>query len=94
MITVDYSQTPWLQAAQHHAQTIEPENLGTHASGWVIEGDIIEDWYEWVNEFKAVHPEYGVIEGDFENEVTAESQEAIDHFVEHVGYEEWDYWDI
>jgi hypothetical protein len=42
----------------------------------------------------ATHPVYGKIEGDFEIEVTAESQEALDHFLDNHPFEEWDYWDI
>ena len=37
---------------------------------------------------------YGKIEGNFETEVTADSKEAHDHFVEHHRYHEWDYYDI
>ena len=77
------------------ARTLDPGDLGFHEkSGWTIEGEVHEDYYEWVNEFVATHPFYGKIEGDFESEVTAESQGALDHFLQHHHYSEWDYYDI
>lgn len=91
MITKDYSHRDF----NHQARTLTPGDLGFHEkSGWTVTGDICEDYYEWVNDFEATHPVYGKIEGDFETEVTAESQKALDHFLEHHPYDEWDYWDI
>ena len=91
MITVDYSHKTF----DSMARTLSPGNLGYHEdSWWTIEGEIHEDYYEWVNDFVATHPIYGKIEGNFETEVTAKSQEALDHFLEHHHYEEWDYYDI
>lgn len=90
-ISVDYSKKTF----NSQARTLQPEDLGFHEdSGWTVEGDVHEDWYEWVNEFVATHPVYGKIEGDFETEVTAESQEALDHFLANHPFMEWDYWDI
>ena len=90
-IAVDYSE----KLFDSMARTLQPEDLGFHAkSGWTIEGDIHEDWYEWVNEFKATHIVYGTIEGDFESEVTCENQEALDHFLANHPFNEWDYYDI
>ena len=66
----------------------------THPDGWTISGKIHDDYYEWVNEFKAVHDTYGIVEGNFDEEVTATSQEGYDHFFLHHTPEEWDYWDI
>lgn len=77
------------------ARTLEPCYLGyNEASGWTIYGAISEDYYEWVNSFEATHKTYGVIKGDFEHEVTADSKEALDHFLKHHPYLEWDYGDI
>ena len=76
------------------ARTLCPGELGINESGWLIEGEVHEDWYEWVNYFTAVHPIYGMIEGDFEDVVTAASDEALDHFMKHHEPQEWDYWDI
>lgn len=77
------------------ANTLQPEDLGFHSeSGWTIEGEVHEDWYEWVNFFTATHPVYGKIEGDFEDTVTAETHEAFEHFYKHHPPTEWDYWDI
>ena len=94
MYTVDFSKNG-VEWAHHMARTLRPEYLGyNEESGWTVEGEVKEDWYEWVNEFTATHPVYGRIEGDFEATVVAESREALDHFIVHHPYEEWDYWDI
>lgn len=79
----------------HEALTLLKEYvLEEQESGWVIEGEIHEDYYEWVNEFEANHPKYGKITGDFETEVVAESEEGFQHFWENHEPESWDYWDI
>lgn len=66
----------------------------THESGWTIKGEIHEDYYTWVNDFEATHPKYGRVAGNFENEITAESEEAFEHFWAHHEPEAWDYQDI
>lgn len=78
----------------NRAHTLQPEDVGTHESGWTIIGEIHEDYYKWVNYFEAAHPEYGKVWGNFEGEVFADSEAAYNHFVEHHPPEEWDYWDI
>jgi hypothetical protein len=91
MITVDYSHRDF----NSMARTLDPGDLGFHEKdGWTIEGEVVEDWYEWVNDFTAFHPVYGRIEGNFETEVTAETQLALDHFLHHHPFIEWDYYDI
>lgn len=66
----------------------------THDSGWTIAGVVHEDYYTWVNEFEASHATYGMISGDFEVSVQAESEEAFAHFMEHHSPEAWNYGDI
>ena len=66
----------------------------THESGWTIRGRIVKDYFEWVNEFEAVHIDYGFVKGNFEDEVQATSEEAFDHFWEHHEPVDWDYADI
>ena len=66
----------------------------SHDSGWVIKGKVVEDYYLWVNEFEAFHPQYGKVSGDFETEVVAESEAAFQHFWCNHKPEEWDYMDI
>ena len=66
----------------------------THASGWTITGAIREDYFVWVNSFKAMHPDHGTVEGNFEYEVTADSEEAFKHFWQHHEPQAWDYGDI
>lgn len=63
-------------------------------SGWTITGEIISDWYYWVNGFTASHPIFGWVKGDYETEVCAKSRKAFAHFMEHHPADEWDYWDI
>src|SRR6185503_717693 len=53
-----------------------------HSSGWTICGKLTEDWYVWVNDFRAVHDTLGVCWGNFEREVHATSEEAFNHFYE------------
>lgn len=42
------------------AATLPADCIGfNERSGWTIEGEIKEDFWEWVNEFTATHPVYG-----------------------------------
>ena len=81
-------------AVTNDASVMTGEHSKRHDSGWTITGEVHEDWYVWVNEFYAIHDQYGRIEGDFEDEVTAESEEAFANFWKHHEPETWDYWDI
>lgn len=77
------------------ARTLRPEDLGESvATGWTLKGDVIEDYYEWVNEFEATHPEHGYVKGDFESVVEASSDFALGHFLVYFEPNEWDYHDI
>lgn len=78
----------------HDACTLLPSCVGANDSGWVVDADIQEDYFEWVNKFRANHPVYGVVWGDFEKVVYASNKEAYEHFTEHHPAEQWDYWDI
>lgn len=78
----------------HMALTLRPSDLGENDSGWTIAGEILEDYFEWVREFEATHPDFGRVWGDFQIEVYADSQEAFEHFYENHPPDEWDYWDI
>jgi hypothetical protein len=69
-------------------------NYYTHPDGWTIEGEICEDYYLWVNDFKAHHPIFGFVRGNFESVVEATSEEALEHFLKNHPIEVWDYWDI
>ena len=78
----------------HDAHTLEPKCIGANESGWTIKGEVHEDYYEWVNEFEAVHPTYGKVWGNFESVVYADTEEGFNHFIENHPPTEWDYWDI
>lgn len=66
----------------------------THPDGWAITGKIHEDYFVWVNDFQATHPELGRVWGDFESEVYATSKKAFDDFWKHHQPYAWDYGDI
>lgn len=76
------------------ALTLNPSELGENVSGWIIFGEIKEDYYEWINYFEASHPIFGKVWGDFEDIVYADSEEAYEDFYKNHPPEEWDYWDI
>jgi hypothetical protein len=78
----------------HQARTLEPENGFFESTGWTIDGEIHEDYFEWINEFEAFHPKYGRVCGDFETVVKASSKKAYEQFIKDHPYQEWDYWDI
>ena len=66
----------------------------THEDGWTILAQTHEDYYEWVNNFEALHPTFGKVWGDFENEVFADSEEGFANFYKNHPPEAWDYHDI
>jgi hypothetical protein len=66
----------------------------THDDGWTIEGEIREDYYVWVNEFKANHPKFGKVWGDFEDKVYAEKKSGYEDFYSKHKPADWDYGDI
>ena len=53
-------------------------NISTrvHDNGWTITGQIQEDYYSWVLEFVAFHPQYGMVWGNIDQEILATSEEA------------------
>ena len=65
-----------------------------HKDGWIITGEIHEDYYTWVNKFKAEHPTFGKVWGNFEEEVYADSEEGFQDFYSKHKPREWDYGDI
>ncbi len=66
----------------------------THPDGWTITGIVKEDYYEWVNDFSAIHSELGKVWGNFEDNVFASSKEAYDDFFKKHSPNAWDYGDI
>lgn len=79
------------KAYRSEVYTLSPSVIGLNDSGWTVEGEIHEDYFKWVNRFKATHPTYGVIEGDFNETVTAESEEAFNDFMKNHTPESWDF---
>lgn len=80
--------------AVNDSRATEGVHERTHETGWTIRGEIHEDYYTWVNYFEATHPKFGKVAGDFEAEVTADSQEGFDDFWKNHEPEAWDYGDI
>lgn len=80
-------------AEEHESARVEPYTK-THDDGWTITGQLIEDYYTWVNDFEASHPKFGKVWGNFETEVYADSEEGFDDFYEKHTPEAWDYGDI
>lgn len=76
------------------ARTVNPSIIGDNPSGWYVEGEVIEDYYEWVNDFRAIHKDYGIVIGNFEKIVCATSKTAFDKFLKDHPYSHWDYYDI
>lgn len=74
--------------------TLYPYQLGNHASGWIVEGEVSEDCFEWVSDFTASHPVYGKVWGNFNKKVYADSQEGLDDFMKNVPPHAWDIYDI
>ena len=80
---------------KNSAFTLNPEYLGKHENGWIIMGNVIEDYYEWVNNFTAFNEITGqVIFGNFEERVFADSKTTYEDFIKLYPPEEWDYGDI
>lgn len=76
------------------AATLWPEDLGTNPSGWTISGEVVKDYFEWVNYFEATHPYFGKVWGDYEDVIYADSKEAFEHFYANHPPNVWDYYDI
>jgi hypothetical protein len=66
------------------------EYTRVHDSGWRITGCVNEDYYEWVDEFRASHPQYGNVWGDFQTKVYADSEEGFNHFYHNHTPNDWD----
>lgn len=71
-----------------------PEYSKTHPDGWIITAKVQEDYYEWINDFKAEHPIYGKVWGNFQDKVYADSEEGYQHFYKNHTPNAWDYGDI
>ena len=65
-----------------------------HSSGWTIHGEIVEDYYTWINAFVATHPKYGKVWGDFEKIVFADSELGYLDFIQSHSPDHWDYQNI
>jgi len=71
-----------------------PEKCG----GWIVIGQVHEDYYKWINGFVAIkYCEYDgdtcddMVCGDFEKEIYASSKEAYEDFIKNCPPTAWDY---
>lgn len=69
-------------------------HIRKHDDGWIIMGEIHEDYYAWVNKFVALHEYHGIVCGDFESEIYASSEEGFKDFYDKHTPNAWDYGDI
>ena len=65
-----------------------------HDDGWKITAKVHEDYYEWIENFKAEHPIYGKVWGNFQDKVFADSEEGYQHFYKNHTPFAWDHDDI
>lgn len=89
LLTKKYSTT-----THHEARTLDPEILGNNDSEWIVRGGVITDHWSWINDFEAFHPDYGLVVGDFEEDIMYSSEKALAHFLKYHCFTEWDYRDI
>ena len=82
--------------SEHPNSYIDRDEPSTrkHVSGWTIQGHIVEDFVQWVNDFEAVHPMYGTVKGNFEAVVWCTSFAGFAHFMANHAPELWDYHDV
>ena len=66
----------------------------THPDGWTITGSVYINYYSWVNDFEAKHPQYGWVHGNFETTVHASSETTYYEFYKSHTPRVWDYHDI
>lgn len=66
----------------------------THPSGWTIGGDVVGDYWAWVEQIKASHPIHGQVEGRPTDGIRATSKEAYDALVKDHPFKLFDLGDI
>lgn len=79
------------------ARTLQASSIGTHENGWTVQGQIHDDYWDWVNYFEAFKGDMQNkmwVVGDFESKIRASSKEALEDFLRYFEVEFWDYNDI
>ncbi len=78
------------------AYTLNPEYIEkAKKHGWIFHARVVEDYYEWVNNFCAVRLSDGAaVWGNFNERVYASSRGAFKEFMRLFPPEAWDYEDI
>ena len=81
-----------LPANPNGALTLDPSCLYAPAihGGWIVSGEVQDDFFTWVNNFAAVKDSDFVC-GNFESEIWATNQEAYDDFIKNCPPDSWDY---
>lgn len=62
--------------------------------GWIIKGEICEDYYYWINEFEVFYFVYGWVWGNFEEIVYVDLELGYKVFYDVYKFMYWDYYDI
>ena len=89
----DYEHLAYADNWCYPARTLDPDYLGRHSDGWHIVGNVEEDYFRWINNFKATNGKHFVC-GNFEKLIYADSPETLVRFLSKYPYTEWDYGDI
>jgi hypothetical protein len=62
--------------------SFQKEYSRTHPDGWTITGVVTdwEDYFQGVTDFRASHPKFGSVYGNFDTEVVADNERGYDDF--------------
>jgi hypothetical protein len=93
---LDISFNPW-DISNKKKLEYDKQYSRTHKNGWTISGKIVEDWVSWVPFITAFHKKYGVIYGDFSEEIIVvldNPDEALFHFLDNNTPLVWNSYDI
>jgi hypothetical protein len=93
---LDISFNPW-DISNKKKLEYDKQYSRTHKNGWTISGKIVEDWVSWVPFITAFHKSYGIIYGDFSEEIIIVSDnpdKSLLHFLDNNMPLLWTGWDI
>lgn len=88
--TLNPEEVGWVEDKRYESLRLTKK----HKDGWTIHAEVKENYYYYIDEFWAQHKKYGTIKGSFDSIVTAESEEAYQHFIKHHKPRYWNMADI
>lgn len=79
----------------HFNREINTDNIfiKKHKDGWIIVGIMENDWYSWVIDFHAFHPDFGDV-WRVKNHIFADSKLGYENFIKNHPLEIFDLHDI